>query len=93
MKNPWHIRRTVSARSDGDRRWDAAYQCLLQGAMEHDAGTWLVPSHQQEVSHGIVPVCSCLDHSSTARPLGHNRRLHAHVAAHPDASAEERSIG
>ncbi len=39
MKNPGHIRRTVSARSDGDRRWDAAYQCLLPWAMEHDTDT------------------------------------------------------
>ena len=70
MKNPWHIRRTVSARSDGDRRWDAAYQFLLPWAMDHDAGTWPVPSHQQEESHGSGPVCPCLDHSSPA-PANH----------------------
>jgi hypothetical protein len=39
MNTPWQIRRRVIARSDGERRWDAAYQFLLQWAMDHHAGT------------------------------------------------------
>ena len=66
MNTPWQIRRRVSARSDGERRWDAAYQFLLQWAMDHDAGTYPVPSHRQEESHGSSPVCPCLDHPATA---------------------------
>jgi hypothetical protein len=66
MSTPWQIRRRVIARSDGERRGDAAYQCLLQGAMDHDAGTCPVPSHPQEESHGSSPVCPCLDHPATA---------------------------
>jgi uncharacterized protein (UPF0548 family) len=66
MNTPWQIRRRVIARSDGERRWDAAYQFLLQWAMDHDAGPCLVPSPPQEESHGSRPVCPCLDHPSTA---------------------------
>jgi uncharacterized protein (UPF0548 family) len=66
MNTPWQIRRRVIARSDGERRWDAAYQFLLQWAMDHDAGTCPVPSHPQEESHGSSSVCPCLDHPSTA---------------------------
>jgi hypothetical protein len=65
MKAPWQIRRRVIARSDGARRWEAAYQVLLPGAMDHDAGTCPVPSHPQEESHGSSPVCPCLDHPAT----------------------------
>ena len=66
MNTPWQIRRRVIARSDGERRWDTAYQFLLQWAMDHDAGTCPVPSHPQEESHGSGPVYPCLDHPSTA---------------------------
>jgi hypothetical protein len=65
MNPPWQRRRRVIARSDGERRWDAAYQFLLQWAMDHDAGTCPVPSHQQEESHGSGSVCPCLDHPAT----------------------------
>jgi hypothetical protein len=65
MNTPWQIRRRVIARSDGERRWDAAYQFLLQWAMENHAGPCPVPSHLQEESHGSSPVCPCLDHPAT----------------------------
>jgi hypothetical protein len=68
MNTPWQIRRWVIARRDGARRGDAAYQCLLPWAMDHDAGTWPVPSHRQEESHGSRPVCGGLDHPATANP-------------------------
>jgi hypothetical protein len=68
MNTPWQIRRRVIARSDGERRWDAAYQFLLQWAMDHHEGTCPVPSHLQEASHGSSPVCPCLDHPATTNP-------------------------
>ena len=68
MNTPWQIRRRVIARSDGARRWEAAYQCLLPWAMDHDTGPWPVPSHPQEDSHGSGPVWPWFDHPSTATP-------------------------
>jgi hypothetical protein len=65
MKTSWQIRRTVTARHDGERRWDDVYQFLLRWAMEHDATQCLAPEHQQEESHGNRPVCACVDQSST----------------------------
>ena len=66
MNTPWQLRRRVIARSNGARRWDAAYHFLLQGAMDDHAGTWPGPSHPQEESHGSRPICPYLDHPSTA---------------------------
>jgi hypothetical protein len=66
MNTPWQIRRRVIARSDGERRWDAAYQFLLPWAMDDHAGTCPVPSHPQEESHGSRAVCPGLDHPATA---------------------------
>ncbi len=66
MNRPWQIRRRVIARSDGERRWDDAYQFLLQWAMDDDTGMGPVPSHQQEESDGSSPVCPCVDHPTTA---------------------------
>ena len=65
MKPSWQIRRPVIARHDGERRWDAVYQCLLRWAMEPDATRCLAPAHQQEASHGNHPLWSCVDPSST----------------------------
>lgn len=64
MKTPWQVHRTTAASHDGERRWDYAYQFLLQWAMEHEAGHSPAPSHQQEESHGSRSVRPCLDTSS-----------------------------
>src|SRR5262245_35369044 len=67
MHTGWHVHRTVRAQHDGERRWDYAYQFLLQWAMEPDAGSRPAPSHHQEASHGrrsLRP--SCNDASTTA---------------------------
>ena len=64
MHTGWHVHRTVRAQHDGERRWDYAYQFLLQWAMEQTAGTSPAPSHQQEASHGSRSVHPCLDASS-----------------------------
>jgi hypothetical protein len=60
----WQVTRIGIARSDGERRWDYAYQFLLQWAMERDTGTQPVPapSHKEE-SHGNRPVCPGFDRS------------------------------
>jgi hypothetical protein len=61
MKRPWQVRRVMVGQDDGERRWDYAYQFLLQWAMEHAAGTSPAPLHQQEESHGSRSVRPCLD--------------------------------
>ena len=64
MHTDWHVHRTVSAQNDGERRWDYAYQFLLQWAMEQTAGKSPAPSHHQEDSHGSRSLHPCLDTSS-----------------------------
>jgi hypothetical protein len=64
MNPGWHVHRTVRAQSDGERRWDSAYQFLLQWAMEHEAGTSPAPSHPQEAAHGSRSLHACLAQSS-----------------------------
>ena len=64
MHTGWHVHRTVRAQNDGERRWDYAYQCLLQWAMEQTAGNSPAPSHHQEDSHGSRSIHPCLDASS-----------------------------
>ena len=67
MKTLWQVRRAVVARGDGERRWDNAYQFLLQWAMAHDAGTDPAPSHcEKEHSHERCPLCPGFDHPATA---------------------------
>ena len=64
MKISWQVRRATVVQHDGERRWDYAYQFLLQWAMEQTAGKSLAPSHPQEESHGSRSVHPCLDASS-----------------------------
>ena len=67
MKTRWHVCRAVVARGDGERRWDDAYQILLQWAMAHEAGTDPAPSHcKKEYPHERCPLCPRLDHPATA---------------------------
>jgi site-specific DNA recombinase len=47
MKPVWKVRRSVAARDDGQRRWDYAYQFLLQWATDSFAGTCSAPPQQQ----------------------------------------------
>ncbi len=39
MKRTWKVQRTITAHDDGQRRWDYAYQFLLQWATNSSAGT------------------------------------------------------
>jgi len=48
MKPDWKVRRTVVARDDGQRRWDYAYQFLLQWATDSSADTYSAPTQQEE---------------------------------------------
>ena len=64
MNTAWQVRRTSVAQHDGERRWDYAYQFLLQWAMEHDSRLCPAPSHPQEESHGSRSLCPCLDQPS-----------------------------
>ena len=68
MNTDWHVHRTVRAQSDGERRWDYAYQFLLQWAMEHEAGSSPAPSHQQEEPHGSCSLRPSFHDASTTAP-------------------------
>lgn len=66
MKTAWHVRRTTRAGTDGERRWDDAYQFLLQWARADTAGELPAPVHDKKgAGHGNRSVCPSLDHSST----------------------------
>jgi uncharacterized protein (UPF0548 family) len=68
-KPSWQVSRSGIARSDGERRWDYAYQFLLHWAMETDTGTQPVSSTPaQEDHHGNRSVCPSLDQPPAADP-------------------------
>jgi hypothetical protein len=48
MSTPWHVKRTVIARHDGQRRWDYAYQFLLRWALGDGADSLATHSDQEE---------------------------------------------
>jgi hypothetical protein len=50
MKPAWKVRRTVAARDDGQRRWDYAYQFLLQWAANASADTCSAATQQEEAN-------------------------------------------
>ena len=66
MKTRWHVHRTVRAQSDGERRWDYAYQFLLQWTMDHDAGASPASGYPQEEPYGSRSVCPCFNNPPTA---------------------------
>jgi hypothetical protein len=66
MKAAWQVRRTTRAGADGERRWDYAYQFLLQWGRTNGASELPAPGHdKKEVAHGNRSVCPSLDQSST----------------------------
>lgn len=67
MKPAWKVQRTVAARDDGQRRWDYAYQFLVQWAADSSAETCSAPT-QQEEGNERGSLCSGLDPTSTAGP-------------------------
>lgn len=50
MKTAWQVRRTPVPQEDGERRWEYAYQFLLQRAIIPGAGKQSAPAQQQEAS-------------------------------------------
>ena len=70
MKQKWDVQRTMVKRIDGQRRWDIAYQRLLQWASEveevPDGGTAAIttPEVQDESRH----LCSCINLAPTTEP-------------------------
>jgi hypothetical protein len=65
MKTAWQVRPTTRAGTDGERRWDYAYQFLLQWAMADAAGVLPAPVHyKKEADHGNRSVCPSLDQPS-----------------------------
>lgn len=70
MKRKYEVQRTKVNRSDGQRRWDIAYQRLLQWATEvtevPDAGTALIMT--QEVKDESRHLRSCINLTATAEP-------------------------
>jgi len=53
MNQKWTIRRQTVARSDGQRRWDQAYQHLLRWTRETPAG--LPPQEEKDASSVLRP--------------------------------------
>lgn len=70
MKQAWQVQRSLIERPDGFRRWDYAYQCLLQWA-QPTAGSAEEPlrsSPPQEASHERRDLCPRLDAEPTTNP-------------------------
>jgi hypothetical protein len=68
MSTRWQVKRTVIPRYDGQRRWDYAYQFLLQWAMAHAPDTAPPCSEQQEDTHEHRLIRTRFDQPSTADP-------------------------
>ena len=67
MKPKWQVSRSVGARSDGQRRWDYAYQFLLHWVMDNSPGGVPEPSPHQEDQHGNRTVRAGFDQSPATR--------------------------
>lgn len=65
MKRQWRIHRQVIESSDGQRRWDRAYQCLLRWGSLADQDLIPVPRDwfqlPQEVKDGNRSLCTRVD--------------------------------
>jgi len=61
----WKIYRCAVERVDGQRRWDAVYQFLLQCMIENREKISDEKSRQQEEQNGNSALCSCLNHTTT----------------------------
>jgi hypothetical protein len=68
MKPAWKVCRTVAARDDGQRRWDYAYQFLLQWMADSSATLSAVHIPQQEEGNAGGTLCPGLDRTSTTGP-------------------------
>lgn len=67
MKQEWNVHREVVQYSDGQRRWDLAYQCLLRWATATRQETSSIQA-QQEARDESSHVCSSVDPKTGANP-------------------------
>ncbi len=67
MNHMWQVHRDTVSHPDGQRRWDRAFQLLLQWANEAAAR---VPLTNQEDNHAHCTVCPRLD--PAAAPDAHD---------------------
>lgn len=58
MKHQWKTRRTLVPQTDGQRRWDQAYQLLVQWTPPAVAPP---PQPTEEVPHADSHLCARLD--------------------------------
>ena len=70
MKRKWEVRRSLVQRVDAQRRWDIAYQRLLQWTPTVAAGPDQsnVPITTQEVNDESRHLYPCLDCATTTEP-------------------------
>jgi len=71
VKRHWKVQRSLVKRSDAQRRWDIAYQRLLQWTNEMraeptDGSASLMTT--QEVKDESCPLYPCLDFAATTEP-------------------------
>ena len=68
MKREWQVRRSTVEWLDGRRRWDCAYQCLLQWASEvasQSSKDSPPPTQQEDKSDESCHLCSRVDTTTT----------------------------
>ena len=68
MKPQWVVNRALVACTDGQRRWDYAYQFLLRWMDDQPVHVEPAPAHLQENQHGNCIVRPSLDQSPAADP-------------------------
>jgi len=69
MSTTWQIKRSLIARSEGQRRWDCAYQLLVRWAMERASETKDISIPDQEDNNdGNSTLCPSIDQSAATEP-------------------------
>ena len=69
MSTTWQIKRSLIARSEGQRRWDCAYQLLMRWAMEQATETRDISLPDQEDNDdGNSALCASIDQSAATEP-------------------------
>jgi hypothetical protein len=66
MERQWQKRRRLVARPDGQRRWDRAFQALLQWSVPEPSPMKVAGVPKQEVDDESSGVCACLDTAPSA---------------------------
>lgn len=67
MNTEWQVHRTFAEHSDGQRRWDYAYQFLLRWTMEQTVGHQPQEENSQENKNEDSSLCSSIDQPSNAK--------------------------